>query len=183
MCRVIGICSILFIASCATNHKTLLQPPESPPDGIFIGTLEIKFDNFQGINDTARNNIKFNLLQNIGGTKADNIKIYTVTTDENGLFFIDYVPVNSSFAVGTVYLTEDAYFGNNTFGDRAIEFCKDKRVATVTFSFTIKESGKITPGFGNSSTPSDLFLKKYPESEWAPLVVEADATCIKNFDK
>lgn len=179
--RVIGIGLIVCIVSFATGHSIGAQPPEGPQDGIFVGTVEIRFDNFQGITDTIKSNIKFHLLQNTGDTKSENIKVHEVTTDESGLFVVENVPVNSSFAVGKVYLSETAYFAQDTFGSMAVRFCEEKSAATASFIFTVEASGNVSPSLANSDTPGNLFSSKYPKSKWLPHVAKADSTCLKHF--
>lgn len=147
--------------------------------GIFIGKMELKLDNFQGLNSSNSSGIEFHLLQAIGDPKDGKVKKHVLVTDESGLFYLENVPLNSFFKIGKVFIPNLGSFRrDDDFTGYFLSFSEMQRALIVSIRFTITKSGKTSQKFLSKghNEAKELFLKKYKNSEWAPLLNELKRT-------
>lgn len=166
---VMFVCCLL-LAACAGNRKP--AGPRAPLNdnvGIYVGSVTVAFDGYEGINQTINSGIKVHLLQSIGDRKSGKFKTHVAYTDRSGLFYVSNVPKDAVYMLGKVEFkigNGSGNIGEDTFKGSALGFGDAARVISCGHEFTVTEDGKVKSSFSINGDSKEQSSQKYPQNPW-----------------
>jgi len=160
--RMTILVCISFLFSCADRAR---KGPIDNNMGIIVGKVTLTSNKIY-----LGRHASIIYFENV--RSSDDKELYAVTR-MNGYFYLSNVPVNGIYRVVKIR-TDGGII--ETKGRKVFTFRQGSRSICMALKFKLEISyisaspGKVSGGFATPTGVSEWFIKKYPESPWAPFV-------------